>query len=75
MTICQTKLLRRRGWTRGLLNFFLPVADRTCRNPRHWNGVPMRLFDIGRVLRVERSPEFIARQEKLAARRRKRAYA
>src|SRR5947209_16642474 len=48
-----SELIRERGWTRTLIERFLPRTDLTRENPHHPRGARMQLFDMNRVLRIE----------------------
>ena len=55
--------LRRRGWTRRLIERFLGAPDGAKPNPHLRRGRPMRLFDAGRVQVVESDPGFCEESE------------
>lgn len=58
-----------RGWSRELIDQFLPEPDMVKRNPVFRSAAPMRLYALKRVKRIERTKAFIAANEKMRARR------
>jgi hypothetical protein len=71
--VCQSELIERRGWTRSMVQEFLPTPDALRQNPHRRAGRPMRLFREERVLRVESTPDFVLRRATVTARRRRSA--
>ena len=61
--------LKARGWTDALIRDLLGAADQTRINPNHRSGPLMRLYEVGRIGKVEGSAAWAARAE--ATRRRK----
>lgn len=60
--------LRKRGWTRGLIERFLGAPDEARPNPHVRRGRPMQLFSAGRVEVIECDPWFCV--ESVESRRR-----
>jgi hypothetical protein len=58
VTLTQTELLRRPGWTRRKLRALLGDPDYTRRNPYYPRGARVQLFDFARVLRAEQLEAF-----------------
>lgn len=50
--------LKARGWTRTLIERFLPEADATRPNPMFRSAAPMRLYCQQRVVAIEATEEF-----------------
>lgn len=50
--------LKQRGWTEGLIKKFLPKPDETKTNPIVKSAAPMKLYNINKVKRIERSSAF-----------------
>ncbi|MER1995169.1 MAG: hypothetical protein ABTA24_01555 [Arthrobacter sp.] len=68
-------LKKERGWTDTQIKAFLPVPDRTARNPFSRKAAPMKLYARERVEAVEATEEFrkareASRKRQLAARER-----
>ena len=61
--------LKARGWTDTLIRDLLGAPNQTRINPHHRNGPPMRLYEVGRIEKVEGSAVWAARIE--ATQRRK----
>lgn len=60
--------LKKRGWTNGLINRFLPEPDDERVNYYNRSGSTMELYLISRVETAERKTDFIATQKKAALR-------
>jgi hypothetical protein len=56
--VTKTELIQERGWTRTLIERFLPRPDATRENPHHPRGACMKLYDMNRVERVEELTSF-----------------
>jgi hypothetical protein len=55
--------LEAKGWTRSMIERFLPEPDATAPNPHYRKAAEMRLFRAERVAKVERSRSFRAVME------------
>lgn len=63
--ITLSTLKSERGWTDALVRKYLGEPDATAPNPRYRNaGSPMRLYDVDRVAKMERDPNFMDDYEK-----------
>lgn len=56
--ICASELIKTRGWTNSLIKKFLPTPDATKTNPIFKSAAPMKLYNINKVKRIERSKAF-----------------
>lgn len=70
-----TSALKERGWTDGLIKKFLGEPDDTKPNPHYRSAAPMKLYDMKRVEKTERSAKFKAEKEKSATRKQSAAKA
>lgn len=61
--------LKRRGWTDGLIKKFLPTPDDTKTNPIFKCAAPMKLYKIKRVVKIEKSEQFIKEMEAISIRK------
>jgi hypothetical protein len=50
--------LKRRGWSRGLVDRLLGPSDWSAPNPYHPGKAPMQLYSVARVEAAEASKEF-----------------
>lgn len=66
--ICVSEL-KQRGWTDGLIKKFLPKPDETKTNPVIKCAAPMKLYQIKRVERIEKSEKFIKEMEAISIRK------
>ena len=57
------------GWTESLVSKFLPEPDKFQPNPYHKSGPPMRLYDLKRVERIEKTKRFIATKQAVEPRK------
>ena len=57
-TICASELIKTRGWTNSLIKKFLPTPDAMKTNPIFKSAAPMKLYNINKVKRIERSKAF-----------------
>jgi hypothetical protein len=62
-------MLRARGWTRRLIERFLPKPDATPPNIQNRSGPEVKLYDRKRVEMVERREDFQAAKEQAATRK------
>lgn len=58
-----------RGWTESMVKKFLGEPDATKTNPMYKCAAPMKLYDVKRVERIERSKSFREYMEAAAARK------
>jgi len=65
--------LKARGWTDALIRDLLGAPDQTRVNPHYRSGPPMRLYEVGRIEKVEGSVAWATRAE--ATQRRKKGAA
>ena len=65
--------LKARGWTDALIRDLLGAPDQTRVNPHYRSGPPMRLYEVGRIEKVEGSVAWTTRAE--ATQRRKKGAA
>ncbi len=70
--ISRHKLMESRGWTKKMIDTFLPVPDQTAPNPNYQKGSPMSLYELKRVEEVERSTAFQNEMQKILQRCAKR---
>ncbi len=61
--ICASELIKTRSWTNSLIKRFLPTPDDTKTNPIFKSAAPMKLYNINKVKRIERSRAFIDAME------------
>lgn len=77
-TICVSKLIKTRDWPNTLIMKFLPIPNTTKNDPIFKTAAPMKLYNINKVKRIERSQSFketIRRiQHKKLQKRRKRKH-
>lgn len=66
--IPQSELMSR-GWTKSLIERFLPEPDKTKQNPRFRSAAPMKLYSLQRVQDTETSAAFIEAKFRLQRRR------
>lgn len=60
--------LKEKGWTKGLIEKFLPEPDKTKKNPHYRSGPPMQLYLSEKVEQVESTAEFGEAKEKASKR-------
>lgn len=72
-TLLTATQLKARGWTDALIRDLLGAPDQTRINPHYRSGPPMRLYEVGRIEKVEGSAAWAARAE--ATQRRKKGAA
>jgi hypothetical protein len=61
--------LVKRGWTESLIAKFLPEPDSLQPNPHYKAGPPMRLYDLKRVEKIEKSKRFVTAKQKAEPRK------
>lgn len=59
----------KRGWTEGLINFYLPEPDVTKPNPMYRKAAPMNLYSKTKVENIEKRKNFQQSQDKLINRK------
>jgi hypothetical protein len=64
-----TPKLKERGWTDGMIRKFLGEPDAMRPNPHYKCAAPMKLYELKRVERTERSKKYQAEKEASAQRR------
>lgn len=64
----QTVLIKKMGWTLGLIQTFLKDPDSTRPNPKYRSAAPVKLFELLRVKQIEATAAF---QEALSAAQRR----
>ena len=64
-----TSRLKERGWTDTMIKKFLGEPDATRDNPHFKCAVPMKLYELKRVEKVEKRKTFVAAQEASAPRK------
>jgi hypothetical protein len=69
------KDLKERGWTDATIKKFAPKPDGTQVNPAYQSAVPMKLYLLARIKRIERRKTWIAWQEASAVRKKSAAKA
>lgn len=55
--------LKKRGWTDAMITRFLPEPDETKPNPHYRHAADMKLYQVKRVVRIEKTKRFITASE------------